>query len=489
MRYDRSMRARQPVGRPPFHPRQIPGLRVWYDPSDYSSLFQDSAGTIPVTGVEQQVGLMLDKSKGLVLGAELVTNGDFSSGATGWVDASTAPSTFAVLASQAVLTADGTNRARMRQTVATVSGRTYVVTAYASSAFDVSASGVSAAGIDIFAATPSGSFSRIFVATSSTTFFQFSRLNSGTVALDNISVRELPGNHATQATSTSRPILRARYNLLLGTETLATQSVTTAATTQRLRFAGAGSVTLSGTATGTYTAGTHTFSTTAGTLTLTVSGVVTQADLRTANDALGMPDYQRVTTATDYDTVGFLPYLFCDGFDDGMSTAAIDFTNTDKVTVCAGVRKLSDAARGIVMEISPSTFSNNNAFYLIAPETNGAATYGVISRGGAESGFVSTGYTAPNSAVISAKLDHSKSARADRVAAKVNLSNTSQNPSGAATDSPANFGNYPLFLFRRGGTSLPFNGRFKGLVIIGTLLPEGQLQQLEQWMNRKTGAF
>ena len=34
----------------------------WYDPSDYSTLFQDSAGTTPVTAVEQAVGLMLDKS-------------------------------------------------------------------------------------------------------------------------------------------------------------------------------------------------------------------------------------------------------------------------------------------------------------------------------------------------------------------------------------------------------------------------------------------
>jgi len=35
---------------------------VWYDPSDYSSMFQDSAGTIAVTGLEQPVGLLLDKS-------------------------------------------------------------------------------------------------------------------------------------------------------------------------------------------------------------------------------------------------------------------------------------------------------------------------------------------------------------------------------------------------------------------------------------------
>lgn len=35
---------------------------VWYDPSDFSTMFQDSAGTIPVTAVEQPVGRILDKS-------------------------------------------------------------------------------------------------------------------------------------------------------------------------------------------------------------------------------------------------------------------------------------------------------------------------------------------------------------------------------------------------------------------------------------------
>lgn len=35
---------------------------LWYDPSDLLTLFQDSAGTIPVTGPGQPVGLMLDKS-------------------------------------------------------------------------------------------------------------------------------------------------------------------------------------------------------------------------------------------------------------------------------------------------------------------------------------------------------------------------------------------------------------------------------------------
>ena len=35
---------------------------AWFDPSDLSTLYQDAAGTIPVTAVEQPVGKMLDKS-------------------------------------------------------------------------------------------------------------------------------------------------------------------------------------------------------------------------------------------------------------------------------------------------------------------------------------------------------------------------------------------------------------------------------------------
>jgi lysophospholipase L1-like esterase len=35
---------------------------VWYDPSDFSTLFQDSAGTVPVTTVGQPIGRISDKS-------------------------------------------------------------------------------------------------------------------------------------------------------------------------------------------------------------------------------------------------------------------------------------------------------------------------------------------------------------------------------------------------------------------------------------------
>ena len=44
----------------------------FYDPNDLSTMFRDAAGTIPVTGAGQAVGLMLDKSKGFTLESNLV---------------------------------------------------------------------------------------------------------------------------------------------------------------------------------------------------------------------------------------------------------------------------------------------------------------------------------------------------------------------------------------------------------------------------------
>lgn len=45
-----------------------------YDPRDMTTMSSDAAGYWPLTNVGQDVGMMLDKSKGLVLGVELLTN-------------------------------------------------------------------------------------------------------------------------------------------------------------------------------------------------------------------------------------------------------------------------------------------------------------------------------------------------------------------------------------------------------------------------------
>lgn len=66
---------------------------AWFDPSDLSTMFQDSAGTTPVTAVEQPVGLWFDKSKGAKLGTNLGVTDAFpiTKSAGQFFAASTAP--------------------------------------------------------------------------------------------------------------------------------------------------------------------------------------------------------------------------------------------------------------------------------------------------------------------------------------------------------------------------------------------------------------
>ena len=164
-----------------------------------------------------------------------------------------------------------------------------------------------------------------------------------------ISVREIKGYHAYQTTTTARPTLSGRYNLLTATETLATQSVTTVATNYTLRFEGTGTITLSGTATGTYSAGAHTITCTAGTLTCTVVGSVTKADLRRVTGQV-LPVYQAVVDANTYDTAGFPLYLKRDRLDDDLTVQApaiagqtawgsIDTVDIAAATIAAGEYK------------------------------------------------------------------------------------------------------------------------------------------------------
>lgn len=189
---------------------------VWYDPADFSTMFQDSAGTTPVTAAGQPVGLMLDKSKGLVLGPELVTNGTFDTDTVGYA---TYQATLAAVAGEMQITsaaADLSQSALMGLPVTT--GKWYEVSAtlrrgtnpgtvtlevYDGVAQVLIAEVASIAGVQV-SGTVQAKAMLIDV-----------KMNCHTTAIgqtsfvDNISVRELPGNHGKQATSTARPLRQA----------------------------------------------------------------------------------------------------------------------------------------------------------------------------------------------------------------------------------------------------------------------------------------
>ena len=57
---------------------------AWYDPSDFSTMFDTVYSQNAITAPTQSVGFMLDKSMSLAQGADIIVNGSFTGSATGW---------------------------------------------------------------------------------------------------------------------------------------------------------------------------------------------------------------------------------------------------------------------------------------------------------------------------------------------------------------------------------------------------------------------
>jgi hypothetical protein len=556
---------------------------AWYAPDDFSTLFQDSAGTTAVTAVEQPVGLMLDKSQGLVLGSELLTNGDFANSTTGWTIAAAGT---AVVTSGIVRITSISGRATISQALTTVVGQQYRVDLGSIS------NGNAGAGAAIVRITSTNSYSGtlitsvgsassngllFFTATTTTTYIWLAE-NTATasnyVEFGGLSVKSDSGNHAPQATSASRPILRARYNLLTYSEAMATSygtffstftntalvttpsgaptSLLTPNTTNNshgVNFAstlGPGTFTYSfevkangyprigvrvydgtayriyvtvdissglvvGTPTGTVTitdlgsgwwrisivsvASTGSMGTVAGwaieslpaanTVQTSfigdgVSGAyLSKADIRYGSSA---GTYQRIAAATDYDTVGFLPYLALDGTDDSFGTGSIDFSATDKMFVCAGLTKLNtSAAFNCLIE---SGVTATNGFSIFAPDSSNN-NYSFWLK--TQSRPVAQNYAAPITNVISVSQNTAAATVALQTKPRINGADIAQ--TGVTLAAATNFANEALYIGRRGGSTLPFNGRIYQMVVCGKTLSADELASTEAYVNARTGAY
>jgi hypothetical protein len=174
-----------------------------------ATLYQDVAGTIPVTGPTNlsgnpsTVALMLDKSKGLTLGAELVVNGNFSDGSAGWSTGATT----VISSGVATSTATPSGSTILQQaTLLPPANTLYQVK------FDVT--GWTAGDLRVFinntnvTLTGANKSYSLFILNSDVTGVGLlirAQNSSFTGSIDNISVKELPGNHATQGTIAARP--------------------------------------------------------------------------------------------------------------------------------------------------------------------------------------------------------------------------------------------------------------------------------------------
>jgi hypothetical protein len=205
-----------------------------------------------------------------------------------------------------------------------------------------------------------------------------------------------------------------------------------------------------------------------------------------------IPGYHRVqatpSQAPKYKTDGTLHWLLYDGTDDGAVTPTINW-GTDEVAICAGVTKSSDAAVGVIAELSASAGANNGAFVIYGPGSNGNPTFGANLRGTSETGYgVGSAFSAPTTVVYTALFDIAGAARADEIKPYINgvIYQTSGFGTSAGT---GNFGNYPLYFGRRGGSSLPFNGKEHSFVARSRLFTASEEAKLEAFVALKTGVI
>jgi hypothetical protein len=175
---------------------------AWFDPSALTTMFTDTLG-LTGAAVGNAVALMFDKSKGLAFGAERVPNpgGPFTSTAD-WTSGTGSP-TLSVSDGNLVITTTTASRA-----IATLSGLTSGATYKLVDTGRVNIANIRI-GTDSGGTTgttyASGSH---FVATAATMYLTLIVSSSVTASISSVSVKELPGNHAIQATLAARPILR-----------------------------------------------------------------------------------------------------------------------------------------------------------------------------------------------------------------------------------------------------------------------------------------
>ena len=555
---------------------------VRFEASDLSTMFQDAAGTLPVYApgqgqVDPPVGLWLDKRLGLSKGQERLTNGDFTSTA-GWVESGVGVTLSAAAGELQVTSASPLGAYQQPNNF--VVGRWYVVTGQirVGSAASVSirtvaggsSLGTMVAESQVVTSSAYVAVSYIFQATNTANaiYLRVGTTNS-TAFFKSLSVRELPGNHAYQATTTSRPTLSARYNMLISSEefggaawlrtecsvinnvttgpsgrpaekivpsTVAaahsiSQSVTSGPESRIARVvvkadgcdkvtmypgsantfanfdlttasyaieSGVTSAEITSLGDGWYecsaiwpagpTLSTFRIYTSNGTTGASavagdgVSGLIIDSlDIRPTNDGVGLPKYQQVVNANTYDASGFPLYLKFDGVDDSLQTAAVDFSGVTAVLVMAAVRKLSDASRGIIVELGASGYGHPGSFNIEQAwfSPNWSSSYsGAIGN----STVTEPGIAAPASAVVGSYADQGAPSIQLRHQGKARASSTAAVGGGG-------FLNAPVYIGRRGGSSSAANMRLYGLLVRGGPAADNQVAAVGKRLNQQARIY
>ena len=180
-------------------------------------------------------------------------------------------------------------------------------------------------------------------------------------------------------------------------------------------------------------------------------------------------------------------YLEFDGSDDFLVTNSIGFTATDKVSLFAGLYT-SNSATQVIMETSQNYGVNIGAFELTISEVT-SGSYALAYRAANNTNQYSYQplKPTPRSSVIAGKISMGKRVINAEGGVLLRENAISTGNSYVGNYIGGALGNYPLYIGRRGGTSLPFRGHIYGLIGVGKLTSDNETTIIEKELAKRTG--
>lgn len=409
------------------------GLQYGTSLSTPPGLLADAAGFSPLSLFSGGTsGLWYDPSdiqNYAPLGSQLVTNGTFDSGISGWTNASAAGGSIAWNPAGYLDLIYTTGAATARQQVTVISGREYAVT------FDHVASSPSPATVQIFVGTTAGGtnlislnnvntgarFSGSFIASGTAAHITLRVVNVGSCSVDNVSLRE---------------------------------------------------VTVSGTVT--------MYQDAAGTTPVTAVGQPVGLILDKSGNAVNAQQTTINSRPVLRQGINGKYYLDFDGTDDFLLTGTLNLAPATAMAVCSGVYRATDA-NSIYIEGGITIDSGSGKFAL---RSEVSVDFSYTSRGtsNATAGTSAT-YTPPTTAVLTGLGDIPN----DISILRLNGAQVGQSTADQGT--APNYDSHAYYMGMRAGASLPLNGRIYGMIVVGRSLTTAELANTEAWMNGKTGAY
>jgi len=195
--------------------------------------------------------------------------------------------------------------------------------------------------------------------------------------------------------------------------------------------------------------------------------------------------YQRVNTASDYDTVGFPAFAQFDGINDLLQVAGINLSSTDKVLIGLAF-KPNTTALTVAMEYSPMANSNSGAFYVSLNEGGAGLSYFQVNNGGVVDMAVNASAMAAANTTIVEYIDLTLAAATSKITARINGAAATLNTVFDGADSPGNFGNYDFFMGARSG-GFPSNMNLYRAFIRAGAATAGEQLILENWLRESCG--